>query len=399
MAGYDIIIVGGGASGLFCANALAARGLRFLLLESRQRPGAKLGASGGGRANFTNLNMAPEMFLSRPEPLFCANALRKFSPEDFMAEIAALGLPFEERDSGRIFLKCGATTLVDRLIKGLPEDSLRSGEEIIEAWTDSEHFRLRTRGRQYESRTLLLAVGSPAVPGLSGPPGSWSLAVQLGHSVNPPVPALSPLLESSGSVNFAACAGISVPINAFLKLTDKKSPVISGSCLCTHAGLSGPAILSASLYWEPGAVLHVDFLPETNFEELLDQNERGKMTPLGLLSRIIPRRLARFLLPPELAPIHIAKLGRSERNRLGSLVNDRTFESMAPAGLEKAEVCKGGVPTNEIHPASMESRLVSNLHFAGEMVDVTGRLGGYNLHWAWASAMRAADAIIKKIGQ
>lgn len=397
----DLIVVGGGASGLFLASLVTRAGIGTTLLESGAQIGRKLAASGGGHANFSNSHVAPENYLCRSADNFCARALENFGSTSFMDIIKAWGLPTEERDHGRLFLQVPAI----RLVRVLKRECLAQGCELIVNETVTaakplpDGFKISTKSGVRYCRKLVLAMGSRARPDLAGP--GLDLAQSFGHHTIPLAPALTPLLYGAATPlarEFGALAGIAVPVRLSLEKAayPHKELAWQDSLLFTHRGLSGPAALQASLFWQSGAVASVDFLPGNNFERLLDLDGNASRAPRSILREYLPARLVDTLLPPQLANVKCACISRKNRQFLGNRVNALKLPGLHPAGLARAEVCSGGVDCAEIDPLGMESRIMPNLHIVGEMLDVTGELGGYNLHWAFASAFCAAQAIIGK---
>lgn len=391
---FDAIIIGAGASGLFCAGLLANAGLDVMVCESGAKAGRKLAASGGGRPNFSNRNLDSEYYLCQPLPDFCQTALAEFGVKEILAWMNRLGLPYEERQHGRLFLKVPGQRFVEKLEKNGCGAKLVLKHACRKAQKNGDFFEVDAGSETLRAITLVLACGSPAWPALAGPADSWKLASSFGHSIFPGTSALAPLEFGENYEKFRKLSGISAEVKVEV---DQGLPQGDGRqwrdmLLFTGSGLSGPAILRASLYWQPGAILKADFLPGENFEALLDANE-GK-TPRSLLRGLLPYRLADALLPDDIVAEKVARLGRATRRQLANHVNNASFINLRLSGLKKAEVCSGGIAVSEMNPVTMESRLVTNLFIMGEMLAVTGELGGYNLHWAFASAHLAAKAIM-----
>ncbi len=399
----DVIILGAGAAGLLCAREAAGRGLRVLLLERAAVPGRKLAISGGGKANFTNRAVRPQDYYCHHSQDFCGLALASFRPEDMLALTRAWNLPVEERAHGQLFLTVPAQRLVRALVRDCRErggrrrcDTAASGLSF-----GGERFQVEAGGTLWRGKALVLALGSPAWPQAGGSGMGYRLAQSLGHTVIPPRPALVPLRLAADDPAGAALldlAGISLPVRISLPETaceNDSECVWEDDLLFTHGGLSGPAALKASLFWREGAPLCVDFLPGRNVEALLDAPQAGRQTARTLLARHLPQRLADALLPPSLARRKIAELSRAARREITNAMQARILTPSGTAGLKKAEVCAGGVDTREIDPQTMRSLLRPNLYIIGELLDVTGLLGGYNLHWAWASGMAAGQNILK----
>lgn len=394
----DVLILGAGAAGLACACEAGRRGLGVLLLERGGSPGRKLSACGGGRANFSNRSIMPDDYLCRSDAAFCRRALASLPPERVLRRVQGWRLPVEERDHGRLFLKVPAIRLV-RALEGecaARGCRLACGVEVCAVHREDGGFAVHAGERVWHARAVVLALGSPACPAVGGSAAGWRIAAALGHTVTPARPALAPLLLSDETPLGAALlglAGVSLPARLTLAdAVDGKTRVWEDHLLFTHTGLSGPLVLGASLFWRDGRALELDLLPGRDTEALLDAG--GARTPRALLRRFLPQRLLDAVLPPEPARRKSAELSRQTRRQLAAAIHALRVTPSGIEGLDKAEACSGGVDTGEIDPRSMESRLIPRLHIVGELLDVTGRLGGYNLHWAWASGIRAGRSVL-----
>lgn len=391
-------MLGAGASGLVCAAEAGRRGLRVLLLERGPGPGRKLAASGGGRANFSNRSVTPADYLCRPDPQFCAPALAALRHGDVLRRMRDWRLPVEERDHGRLFLTVPAL----RLVRALEEECaahgcrLACGAEARGVCRENGGFAVECANGAWRARALVLALGSPAWPSAGGSHAGWRLAASLGHRLVPARPALVPLRLSETTPLGAALrglAGISLPARLSLaEGMDGTRRSFEDDLLFTHTGLSGPLILGASLFWRDGEPLELDLLPGADVEALLDAG--GGRTARGTLRGYLPQRLLDAVLPEELASRKAAELSRAARREIASTLHALTLVPAGTEGLARAEACSGGVDTAEVDSRSMESRLVPHLHITGELLDVTGRLGGYNLHWAWASGLAAGRSVL-----
>lgn len=380
--------MGAGAAGLMCAKIASERGRSVALVDHGAAPGRKISISGGGRANFTNLHMHSGHFCC-DTPAFCEPALESFPPERIQSFLAQHGLAWEERNHGQLFGVEKAGTLVDALVRDCTRAHCRFFLErrVVGVARKEPGFAVDLGEQVLRAPSLVLATGSPAWPqvGATGAGAQWARA--LGHSVQPFRPALAPLRMPS-SWPLHGLAGISLPatlrINTYSRTDD---------LLFTHDGMSGPAALHASCHWQPGSILSVDFLPEKDFGLLLDAPEHGKQLPRTLLSRHMPQRLADALLPQELARRKTAELSRAARTSLRQAVHAHTVVPDGTAGMRRAEAAVGGVQTAHMNAWSMESLLVPRLYIIGELLNVTGQLGGYNLHWAWASGHLAGTQV------
>ncbi len=406
MKNFDLIIAGAGASGLMAARCAGRRGLKTLLLEQGERPGRKILISGGGRCNVTNKHVGPENYLGGNSK-FCLSALKRFTPEMMLAMLREAGIALEEREHGQMFCRNSAGEVLDWLLA----ECESAGCELVCAAaaetpevTPQGGFILRVPGQAFYARALIIATGGPSFPqcGASSTGMSWAKA--LGHSVIPPSPALVPLAMPENWV-LRGLEGVSAVVEASLvpeengkgkrgeKITSFTLPL-----LFTHTGASGPAILQISSYWSKGRALRLNFLPGRNLAELLSEaaGEKGKGAGLtrNFLSRLLPERLALALLPPELAGRKLAELSRRDMTVLAEAVQGHTVIPSGNEGMRKAEASRGGVKVDEVSSSTLESRLVKNLHFCGEVLDVCGQLGGYNLHWAWASGFATGNAAL-----
>ena len=394
---YDAIILGAGAAGLFCAGLLAQQGCRVLLVDHAPAPGRKILISGGGRANFTNLHTRPEHFLSE-NPHFCKSALAHYTPDDFVALLEHHGLAYHAKTPGQLFLDGSARQLVDLLLRECAGAELRLATEILSVARTGDGFALQLRmagtTSMESTRHLIIATGGLSIPKLGATGFGYQLAQQFGLAVVPTRPALVPFTFSAEDMaRFEGLSGVAT--EAVLRLAarpDRKSRTATfhDKLLLTHRGLSGPAVLQISSYWREGAQLSIDFAPGRQLNAHLLRSSTGRSEAAMLAAwtdaGALPRRLAERLLalmPPENwtnDALHAAEA------RLHAW-------PLTPGGTEgypKAEVTAGGVSTAALHARTLEAREVPGLYFIGEVVDVTGHLGGFNFQWAWASAAAVA---------
>ena len=386
---YDIIILGAGPAGLSAAGAAAALGRRVLILEKSPRLAVKLLLAGGGKGNITNISVSTGDYIGE-NSAFAAEALRRFTPATLLRRLDKAGINVEEREEGRIFCVHSAKDVLDMLLKALPAERCRiiNNCSILDITIDSDEFFVRTGERIFAAPKLIAATGSAAWPQCGADDSGLQLMCKLGHRIVPGRPVLVPLVLPPDSP-FADLAGISARARVGCDLPE--TPEFTEPVLFTHKGLSGPAILQISCYWPKGAALQLDFLPQGNMAELLDKAE-GKATPQSILSRLLPDRLCRALLPPHTADRRAAELSRKDRALTAAAVHQCRLTPVRTEGLARAEAAAGGVDTAEVDLLTLESKLVSGLFFSGEILDITGRLGGYNLHWAWASGKLAGEA-------
>ncbi len=387
---FDAIILGAGAAGLMCAAEAGRRGRKVLVLERAEAPGKKILISGGGRCNFTNLQTAPERYLSA-NPHFAKSALSRYTARDFLALVEAHGIAWHEKTLGQLFCDGSAQQIVDLLL----DEVAQGGGAIVcdQAITDVSHadarFRVTTQDRTVEAAALVIATGGPSIPKMGATGFAYDLARQFGLKVVEPRPALVPLTLGGDDVLFRDLSGVSAEVVA-----RAGKAAFREAALFTHRGLSGPAILQVSSYWRHGEPVGIDFLPDREPGWLLDAKRAvPRQTLRGLLRDALPDRLATTLaerldLPEMLGGMADARL-RAAQDRLAGW----QFVPNGTEGFAKAEVTVGGISTAELSSKTMEAKRVPGLYGVGEAVDVTGWLGGYNFQWAWASGWAAAQSI------
>jgi predicted Rossmann fold flavoprotein len=389
MATYDCIIIGAGPAGLTAAAAASAGGKRVLVLDKASRPGTKLLLAGGGKANVTNRSAACADYVGE-DPEFAACALARRPPEAILGELRAAGIVLEERGYGRMFCKGSARAVLDLLAARLPDNCRIQTESAVQRITrQGAMFSVVCPAAAHSAPCLALATGSPAWPQCGADGSGLRLARALGHRIVPPRPVLAPFVAPP-AWPLTELSGMSLPVR--IRCDAPESPAFEDELLFTHKGLSGPAALQISCWWRKGLALVIDFLPDGNMAALLDA-ATGKATPRSLLSRRLPDRLIARLLDPALAARRTAELSRAQRRLLADAVHRHRLVPLRSEGMGKAEAAAGGVDTREVDPRSMESRIVPGLFFCGEILDITGRLGGYNLHWAWASGLIAGESL------
>ena len=387
---HDVIILGAGAAGLFCAATAAQRGQRVVVLERAPEPGRKILISGGGRCNFTNLDTAPERFLSA-NPHFAKSALSRYGPRDFLALVERYGIAWHEKTLGQLFCDGSARQIVAMLLAECAQASVevRCDQQIGDVSHADGLFAVTTQGGTTTARALVIATGGPSIPKMGATGFAYDLARQFGLKVVEPRPALVPLTLGGDDVLFRELSGVSAEVVASAGKTAFRE-----AALFTHRGLSGPAILQASSYWRPGDAVRIDFAPDHSGEWLI---EAKRIHPRATL-----RAVLRDTLPERLATTLAERVGmsgdlgnQSDKALRGATAQLRAWE-FRPNGSEgfaKAEVTLGGISTAELSSRTMEATKVPGLYAIGEAVDVTGWLGGYNFQWAWASAVAAGNAL------
>ena len=387
---FDTIVLGAGAAGLMCAAIAGQRGRRVLLLDSADQPGKKILISGGGRCNFTNLHTAPDRYLSQ-NPHFAKSALSRYTAQDFIALVERHGIAWHEKTLGQLFCDGSARQIVAMMLDECASGGveIRCDAAISKVSHDGVQFTVTASGQTATAPKLVIATGGPSIPKMGATSFAYDLARQFGLKVVQPRPALVPLTLGEDELLFRELSGVSADVTARFGKTAFRE-----AALFTHRGLSGPAILQISSYWQRGEPLGIDLLPDHPHGWLQQaKRERPRTTLRKLLGEALPDRLAATLseqlgLPGELGNMSDRALNTAEA-RLG----DWQFNPTGSEGYAKAEVTAGGISTAELSSKTLEARRVPGLFAIGEAVDVTGWLGGYNFQWAWASGWAAGQEL------
>jgi predicted Rossmann fold flavoprotein len=400
MKQYDAIILGAGGAGLMCAIHAGRRKKKVLIIDHAQKLGGKILISGGGRCNFTNIGTKPENYVSR-SPDFCRTALAKYQPKDFIEMVIAHKIPFYEKKLGQLFCKGSAKDIVKMLVLECEKSSaeILSETKILEvsklgSQTRSDpRFSVQTSAGDFVANHLVVATGGYSFPKIGATGIGFDIAKQFGHLVNETAPALDGfVITDHQNKKFTELAGISLDcVMSCNKITFREN------LLFTHVGISGPAALQASLHWAPGRTVEINLLPEQNFLSIaLATKQSDPKTQLKkLLQRLFVHRFADLF-----CEVHIPEATRSlsnisieELKKYHTAIHKWQIKPSSTVGYHKAEVTRGGVSTDQLSAKTMQSKLVPGLFFIGEVVDVTGWLGGYNFQWAWASGWSAAQAL------
>jgi len=383
MTPHDVIVLGGGAAGLFCAATAGQRGRRVLVLEHNDRVAKKITISGGGRCNFTNAGASPENYLSS-NPEFCRSALARYTPSDFLSLVESHGIPWHEKKLGQLFCNTRSQDIIDLLLADCSRagGTIRCGARIADI-SKGDYFRVRTGDGEFSAASLVVATGGLSFAKLGASDLGYRIARQFGLRLTGIRPGLVPLtfLDAEREA-FGPLSGVSLPVRI-----RHGHAVFEESMLLTHRGFSGPAILQISSYWREGETLSIDLLPQSGYEL-----SPGRGTAVAQLSMVWPKRFAEAWCARCTPDKPVAQWTAREREETRRKLHAWTVDFSGTEGYPKAEVTLGGVDTRDLSSKTMEARNVPGLYFIGEVVDVTGWLGGYNFQWAWASARAAGQA-------
>ena len=405
MPSFDAVILGAGAAGLFCAGRAGQRGLRVLLIDHAPRLAEKLRISGGGRANFTNRLLdaaAPHRHYLSDNPAFCRSALARFGPQDFIALMQRHGVPFHEKHKGQLFCDRSSKDLLDLLLAECAAAPAHGGQvqrwqscRVLGVQHEAGRYCVQTERGAVHAPALVVATGGLSIPKIGASGLGHELARQFGLPLRPTRPGLTPLLFERAA--WAACAplaGLSLPVR--ISAGEKKQAIaFEEDLLFTHRGISGPAALQISSYWQPGAPIVIDLAPGRDLAaELLAAKAQSRRLIANELARWLPARLAEMWVQRDAAwQRPIGEAGDRALRQLAASLHHWRITPAAAEGYAKAEVTVGGVDTRALSSQTMQARTQPGLFFIGEVVDVTGWLGGYNFQWAWASAAACAAAL------
>jgi len=395
---WDVVVIGAGAAGLMCALTAGARGRRVLVLEKANKVGKKILMSGGGRCNFTNLYVEPDNFLSQ-NPHFCISALSRYSQWDFIELVNRHQIPYHEKTLGQLFCDNSSKDILNLLLAECEASNVEiKSLADITAVSKGENFQLsgniESSAFKIECKSLVVACGGLSIPKLGGSGYGYRLAKQFGHQILPLRAALVPFTFSD---NFKIMAhklsGVSISASVSVDET-----TFDENILFSHRGLSGPAVLQISSYWQEGKTVIVDLLPGLDVAKFLINAKHDQ--PRALLRNILAQHLPRSLVLeleqlwwPNLADKPVAESADQQLHEIAHLLNHWLLKPAGTEGYRTAEVTLGGVGTNQLSSRSMMSKMVDNLYFIGEVVDVTGHLGGFNFQWAWSSGHAAGIAV------
>lgn len=388
----DVVIVGAGAAGLMCAIEAGKRGRQVTVLDSSNKPGKKILMSGGGRCNFTNLNICPEAYLSH-NAHFCKSALKRYTQWDFIHLVEKHGIAYHEKTLGQLFCDNKAKDIVNMLLKECEDAAvtIKLDQNIKKIEGLGSGFYIKTDHSEYQADACVIACGGLSIPTLGSSPFGYKVAQHFGHPLWPTRAGLVPFTLHKHDLNtFGALSGVSQPCKAKVKNVEFKE-----NMLFTHRGLSGPAMLQLSSYWQPGETLLIDFLPEIDLSKRWQQDKikHKKQSLKHYLSQWLPARLLHTLLSEPLLSLNLSDISNKQKEALCSSLKAYPIQPNATEGYRTAEVTLGGVDCDSLCSKTMQSKLKKNLYFIGEVVDVTGWLGGYNFQWAWSSGWAAGQVV------
>lgn len=398
-------MIGGGAAGLFCAIEAGKRGRRVLVLEHAETIGKKIAISGGGRCNFTNLNTSADNFISA-NPHFCKSALARFTPADFVSLVEKHGIAYHEKKLGQLFCDGSSRQIIELLLTEASEAGVEircgslvrdvsrsfrpaSGDRSVGGFKENGSFEIKTNNGTIASPAVVVATGGLSIPPLGATDFGYRLARQFGLAIREPQAALVPFTLSGEALReLAPLSGISIDASVGCQSTRFRENI-----LVTHRGLSGPAILQISSYWRPGLSVSINLLPDHDALQLLREQENKEVTLANLLSQFLPRRFALAWCALNLPSQQIKQYTPKQLAEIARKLNHWELTPAGTEGYKKAEVTAGGVATDELSSQTMAVKRVPGLYFIGEVVDVTGQLGGYNFQWAWASGYAAGQSV------
>jgi len=390
MTSYDVVVIGAGAAGMMCAARAGQRGRRVLLIDHYQKLGEKIRISGGGRCNFTNVNAGPANYLSQ-NPDFCRSALARYTPRDFIALVERHGIAWHEKTLGQLFCDRSAQDIIAMLKAECDAGGVawRMPCAVESVAQRNDGFVVATSQGTVTSAALVIATGGLTVPKIGATPFGYRIAAQFGLGVVPPRPALVPLAFAPDALaRYGDLAGVSMEVKIHCG-----DGAFRENLLFTHRGLSGPAILQVSSYWDGKAALHIDLMPDVDAAALLRDTRHSAQRLDTLLSAHWPKRFAQQWAAAHDAARPLKELADARIAQLAAAIHDWPVMPSGTLGYAKAEVTLGGVDTHALSSRTMQANAVAGLYFIGEVVDVTGWLGGYNFQWAWASAHAAGTAV------
>ncbi len=384
---HDVIVIGGGAAGLFCAIEAGKRGRRVMVIEHNAQVGRKIIISGGGRCNFTNIHTTAENFISK-NPHFAKSALSRYTPQDFVELVKSHRIEFYEKKLGQLFCKERSNLIVEMQLDECRKAKVKIKTNCsVSAVGKNERFVVETTDGVFESGCLVIASGGLSFPKIGASNFGYLIARQFGLKIVQTRASLVALV-AEGRERFPSAAGVSVDAAVTANGREFRENI-----LFTHRGLSGPAILQASNHWDLDVPISINLLPGNDIRNVLVANNTSKKKLANFLAEFLPERVIELVVDKNLVDKPMNQIGNSEFEKIGEQLNNWQLKFIDTEGWHKAEVTLGGVSTDELSSKTMESTKVPGLYFIGEVVDVTGWLGGYNFQWAWASGFAAGNAV------
>ncbi len=386
---FDVIIVGAGAAGLFCAIEAGKRGRKVLVIEHNAQVGRKIIISGGGRCNFTNINTKAENFISQ-NPHFCKSALARYTPQDFVELVKKHKIEFYEKKLGQLFCRESSCQIVEMLL----EECRKAKVEIrldcsVKNVSKNEIFEIETNQGKFTGESFVIGTGGLSIPHIGATDFGYRIAKQFGLKIVATKPALVPLVFQNGiHESYKNLAGVSLD-----SIISCGKESFRENILFTHRGLSGPAILQISSYWTRGANIEINLLPTRNAFDILQKARESKKELANFLGEFLPNRFADTFCETIVKSKSLKNYSENELANIAKKLHAWRVIFYETEGYKKAEVTLGGVSTDELSSKTMEAKKVTGLYFIGEVVDVTGWLGGYNFQWAWASAFAAGQFV------
>ncbi|MBS1998183.1 MAG: NAD(P)/FAD-dependent oxidoreductase [Cyanobacteria bacterium SZAS LIN-2] len=392
MQNFDVIVIGAGGAGMLCAALAGQKGRSVAILDHNEIVGRKILISGGGRCNFTNIDARPENFVSQ-NPHFCKSALARYRPRDFVKLVESYRIRYHEKKLGQLFCNDSAKQIVDLLMGEMHKGKVRLilSTKINTVNKDNEKFIVTTESGDFSCDSLVIASGGLSIPQIGATGFGYDIARQFGLNIVETAPALDGFTWSHADLDrFGPLAGVSIDSCVSVGKASFRENI-----LFTHTGLSGPASLQASLYWQRGKKISIDLSPDLDVGRYLwkRKQEGARQEIKNLLSEILPKRFAEAFIESKKLSGPVTGLAEKTIQALGDSLKNWQIEPHSTVGYRKAEVTRGGVDTSHLSSKTMECKDVKGLYFIGEVVDVTGQLGGYNFQWAWASAVSAAEAL------
>lgn len=389
----NILIIGASAAGLMCAIEAGKRGRKVIVLDHANKPGKKILMSGGGRCNFTNTDVSANNFISH-NPHFCKSALSRFTQWDFIAMVNEYQIPYHERDHGQLFCDDSAKDILNMLLSECKKVNIdiRLNCDITKInKTDDSIFSIETKSSLYQATSLVIASGGLSIPKMCASPLGYKVGEQFGHHIWPTMAGLVPFtLQPDDKDLLAELSGIAIEA-----IVSNDRIQFRENILFTHRGLSGPAILQISSYWQPGETIHINLLPDLDVVDFLKtrQTTQPNIQLKTALNEVLPKRLIPVVLEDDVISTTLQEISHAHFGEIALQLQNWNIKPNGTEGYRTAEVTLGGIDCNELSSKNMESNKVAGLYFIGEVIDVTGWLGGYNFQWAWSSGWCAGQVV------